>query len=184
MYTTIHPNNFERIENTQSPLLSNPLNPFIRAQTTNLAPASLDRSRRASGAAGAGADLGGLGAVVVALVEPAEGAAHDARVGDGGRVAVVDVDARHDLAAADLDVAEGALARVLRVAVAARPVQLADAAGEEVLDCHRAAAVVLQHLVIGTTCAATVDVRRPRGLLEGRCVLAYVGPPAVNGTCC
>lgn len=158
--------------------------PSSEPKTTNLAPASLDRSRRACGAAGAGADLRGLGAVVVALVEPAKGAADDARVGDGGGVAVVDVDARHDLAAADLDVAEGALARVLRVAVAARPVQLADAAGEEVLDRHRAAAVVLQHLVIGTTCAATVDVRRPRGLLEGRCVLAYVGPPAVNGTCC
>lgn len=145
----------------------------------NLAPTSLDSRRRASSPTRSGPNLTRLSTIAVPLVEPAERTPDNARVGNSSRVAIVDVDAGHDLAAADLHVGEGALARVLRAAVAARPVQLADVARQEVLDRHRAAAVVLQHLVLGAARAAAVDVRGARGLLEGRCVLADVGPPAV-----
>ena len=96
-----------------------------------------------------------------------------------GGVAVVDVDAGHDLGALGPDVGEGRVALVHGVAVAARAVQLADVAGEEVLDRHRAAAVVLQHLVRRPASAAAVDVRGARFLEEGRRVFADLGPPAV-----
>lgn len=68
---------------------------------------------------------------------------------------------------------------MLRRAVAARPVQLADVGGVEVLDGHGTPAVVLEHLVFGAARAAAVDVRGPRGLLECGGVFADVGPPAV-----
>lgn len=152
----------------------------IKSSTNNnLTPTSLNSRRRAGSPTRPRPNLTRLSTIAVPLIEPAERTPNNARVGNSSRVAVVDVDAGHDLAAADLHVGEGALARVLRAAVAARPVQLADVARQEVLDRHRAAAVVLQHLVLGAARPAAVDVGGARGLLEGRCVFADVGPPAV-----
>jgi hypothetical protein len=51
------------------------------------------------------------------------------------------------------------MALVLRLAVATRAVQLADVAGHEVLDGDRAAAVVLEDFVRGTSRTTAVNVR-------------------------
>lgn len=125
--------------------------------------------------------LARLGAAVIAQILPAHGTtARDTAIVDVRSVAVIPIDAGDDRGAVDKDVAERAVPRVLRAAVAARPVHLADRRRPEVLDRHRARAVVLEHLVLGVARPAAVDVGYPRrgGPLEGRCVFADVGPPA------
>jgi hypothetical protein len=73
------------------------------------------------------------------------------------------------------------VARVLAVAVAARPVHLADRVGPKVLDGDRSRAVVLQDFILGVAGAAAVYVgyARGRGAFEGGGVFADVGPPAI-----
>jgi hypothetical protein len=61
----------------------------------------------------------------------------------------ITVDASNKLSSLDLDTIEGALARILRSAVAAATVQLADALGVEVLDGNGTGTIMLQYLVLG-----------------------------------
>lgn len=69
--------------------------------------------------------------------------------------------------------------RVLRPAIPARAIQLADVGGIEVLDGDQTPAVVLEDFVAGTAGTAAVDVGGSGGLAEGGGVLADVGPPDV-----
>lgn len=123
-----------------------------------LATLSLDPRSFARSTIGFTSDLCRLVPVVIAFVQPALRTVEDARVRDARGVAEVDVDARHHLGTLDPDVGEGGVALAHRVAVPARAVHLADVAGEKVLDGDRAAAVVLQHLVIRAAGATAVDV--------------------------
>lgn len=152
-----------------------------KAYCPSLATRSLNSRHSAHSAGRAAADLGRLLAAAVARVQPAGAALEDARVLDGRGVAVVGVDARDDgRLVGDADVGEGRVALVLRLAVAAGAVELANVAGQKVLDGDRSAAVVLEHLVRGATCAAAVDIRGARLLQEGDSVLADIGPPAAQ----
>lgn len=143
--------------------------------------AALGEARgRAVLAVGPGAQLLGLLAARVALVQVARLVVVLARVGDGARVAVVGVDTAQDAAVLGDDVLDDDVARpavVLAVAAGAR--QLAVVAGEEAVDDDGAAPVELEDLVRGVEGAAAVDVRGAARLLEGRGVLADVGPPDV-----
>lgn len=65
------------------------------------------------------------------------------------------------------------MALVLRVAVPARPVQLAEVVGCEARDGERAAAVVLEDLVGRALGAAARDGGCARGLFNGEGVLIY-----------
>lgn len=170
----IHPSTQTHQTLSNKPTTTTTTTPY---RTLHLTTRSLNVAGNAVPAIGTRTNLLGL-AGRGALVQPAGGRVGQARVPDGGGVAVVGVDAGHDGAAVDLDVGEGGVAGVLGAAVAARPVQLADVLCVKVLDRDRAGAVVLEHLVAGAAGTAAVDVRRPARLLEGRRVLADVGPPA------
>lgn len=97
---------------------------------------------------------------------------------NGGRVAEVRVNADQGLAVAGLDTADLHGTLELLLAVAAGAVQLAEVLDSEVLDDGRAAAVVLDDLVIGalgTTANDLVDAGA--GTLEGEgvytCLLVH-----------
>lgn len=130
--------------------------------------------------------LARLGATVVTQILPAHGAsARHTAVVDVRGIAVIPIDAGDDRGAVDKDIAERAVPRVLRAAVAARPVYLADRRRPEVLDRDGPGPIVLEHLVLGVARPAAVDVGYPRrgGALEGRGVFADVGPPADGYQC-
>lgn len=74
---------------------------------------------------------------------------------DGRGVAEVGVDADERLAVVRLDVLHHHRALPLRLAVAARPVQLAEVHHREAVDGHGPDAVVLDHLVVGA-CGTTI----------------------------
>ena len=123
--------------------------------------------------AGARAERLGLLAVVVALEGLADLlGAGGAGVGDGGGVAVVGVDASEELAAGGLDVldGDGALGAVA-LAVAARPVELAEVLDGEAVDGHGGGTVVLDDLVLGAAGSTALD-NGGSGALEGESVLA------------
>ena len=122
----------------------------------------------AVGAVRPAADLGGLGAAVVARVAVAVLAVVLAAVGDDARVAVVSVDAAQDAAIDGNNAVQEKVARAaVVVAVAAAASQLAVVVGVEVLDADRPEAVELDDLVRGVERAAANDVRGAAGLLEG-----------------
>jgi hypothetical protein len=130
--------------------------------------------------AGAGAQLLGLGTVVVALELDAKLlGAGGAGVGDGGGVAVVGVDASEDLSARSLDVLDGdGTLGAVALAVTAGPVELAEVEGAEAVDGDGGGAVVLDDLVLGVAGSATLD-HGGSGALEGEGVLADLSPPDV-----
>lgn len=145
----------------------------------NLTASSKPRGR-AVGPIGPGPDLGGLGAARVARVPVARLVVVLARVDDLARVAVVGVDAAQHAAVDGDRVLDDDVARLAVVgAVAAAARELAVVVGVEALDLDSAEAVELEDLVGGLEGAAAVDVRGSRALLEGRGVLADVGPPDV-----
>lgn len=140
--------------------------------------ASLDGGVLA-GVAGAGADLGGLLAAVVALelrADLLDGGG--AGAGDGGGVAVVGVDTGEELSAIGLDVLDGDSALAHLLAVAARAVELAEGVDSEAVNGDRANTVVLDDLVISTL-GTTADDLGAAVALEGKSVLADVDPPDV-----
>lgn len=98
--------------------------------------------------------------IIIALIPRANGThAVRARAGNGRLVAVVGVDAGEELAVDGPDARHGDGARVLRAAVTAAAVDLAEVLGVEVLDGHGSGAVVLDDLVGRFEGAAADDVR-------------------------
>lgn len=185
---TILPPTSVHMYNFPSPLMAlhhARLSDSSRPPSQQSATRSLNRRSNTSSTTRSRPNLGRLLAIITrALVNPADTRILDARVLDGGFIAIVGIHAGHHLGALDPDVGKSRRTRVLRLAVAARPVQLADVGGVEVLDGHGPASVVLEHLVVGVARAAAVDVGGSRRLLEGGGVFADVGPPTVFGVVC
>src|SRR5689334_5873404 len=139
--------------------------------------------RRIGPAAGFRRLAAGDAPVLRAGLDLAARVADDRDPGQLRGVAVVGVDADECLAGrGGGDVVDDDVALVLRLAVAAGAVQLAEVVHLEIADVHGAGAVVLEDLVRRLARAAAVDGHRlrGRGALEGRGVFADVLPPDVE----
>lgn len=141
----------------------------------NTPPAVLTPATATRGGTRPRPNLGWLLPITIPSIQPTHGAPQNTRVTVPRRIPQVGIDPGHDRRLLDPHVDE---ARAARVAVAARPIRLADVAREEVLDRKRPAVVVLEYLVRRIPRAAAVGIRRPCRLLEGSRILAHVRPPA------
>jgi hypothetical protein len=91
----------------------------------------------------------------------------------------VSVDASNHISAADPDVGEGTLPRVLSIAVTAATIHLPHIRRKEVLHSNSSTTIVLEHLILSVTGTASIDIGCAGRLFEGRSVLAHIGPPHV-----
>jgi len=89
---------------------------------------------------------------------------------DGGRVAVVAVDADKILAVGSSDALQDNVALGHGVTVSAGAVQLAEVCNCKARDSHGATAVVLEDLVLGALGSTADDVEGAVAGLEGECV--------------
>ncbi len=149
---------------------------------TPLAPRSLHRRHSTNRPRRPAPNLRRLLPAAIPRIQPATRPLEHTRVLNRRGIPIIGIHPRNNRRlVGNPDVGEGRVALVLRLAVAAGAVELADVAGEEVLDGDGAAAVVLQDLVRRAARAAAVYVGGARLLEEGRGVFADVGPPARGG---